>query len=44
MRSREHFPEARGETVLLVPFLAVLVGLLIYFFVVVLPKVKVLPG
>ncbi len=44
MRSRPDVEEARGETLLLVPFVAVLIGLLVYFFVEMLPKVKVLPG
>ena len=34
----------RPETVLLIPFVLVLFGLLVYFFVELLPTVRVLPG
>lgn len=44
MRVRSHAEGRGGETVLLVPILAALVGLLVYLFVVLLPRVRVLPG
>lgn len=44
MRSRAGRGEFRAETLMLVPFLAVVFGLLVYLFVVLLPKVRVLPG
>lgn len=44
MRSRPEFEKVLGETLLLIPFLAVLIGLLVYLFVEMLPKVKVLLG
>jgi len=36
--------EIGPETILLVPFVLVLIGLLIYLFVEILPTVRVLPG
>jgi len=44
MRSRFEADEVRPETLLLVPFVIALFGLLVYFFVELLPKVRVLPG
>lgn len=40
MRSRPEFEEARGETLLLAPLVVVLIGLLVYFFLEMLPTVK----
>jgi hypothetical protein len=44
MSARPHWEETRPETLLLIPFVVVLVGLLVYLFVELLPTVKVLPG
>ena len=44
LRIRQHTEETRPETVLLVPFAVVLIGLLVYFLVEILPRVRGLPG
>jgi len=44
MRTHSDWEEARGETLLLIPFLVVVFGLLVYCFVELLPKVKGLLG
>lgn len=44
MRTREPAEETRPETVLLMPFAIALVGLLVYVFVEILPRVRGLPG
>lgn len=44
MKARQHAAETRPETLLLVPFVIALFGLLAYCFVELLPRVRVLPG
>ena len=44
MSARPHSDAWRPETVLLIPFVLVLIGLLAYFLVELLPTVRVLPG
>ena len=44
MRTQDDQHLIAPETLLLVPFVLVLVGLLLYFFVEILPTVRVLPG
>jgi hypothetical protein len=44
MKPRHQPEETRPETLLLVPFVIALFGLLVYLFVELLPKVRVLPG
>jgi hypothetical protein len=44
MKPRHGIEETRPETLLLVPFVIALFALLVYFFVEMLPKVRVLPG
>ena len=44
MKARQHHDETGPETLLLIPFVLVLVGLLAYLFVEILPTVRVLPG
>jgi hypothetical protein len=43
LRAR-HSDEIGPETILLVPFVLLLIGLLVYLFVEILPTVRVLPG
>ena len=44
MRTHSDWDGARGETLMLIPLLVVVFGLLVYCFVELLPKVKVLLG
>lgn len=44
MTAPHHDSDTRHATVLLVPLVLVLAGLLLYFFVEILPTVRVLPG
>ena len=44
MRTRQHHDETGPETLLLVPVVLVLFGLLVYLLVEILPTVRVLPG
>ena len=44
MSARPQHDVVGPETLLLVPFVLVLVGLLVYLFVEILPRVRVLPG
>ena len=44
MRPRQDQADTAPETLLLFPFVLVLVGLLVYLLVEVLPTVRVLPG
>ena len=44
MRTRHEVDGVRPETILLVPFVIILFGMLWYFLVDMLPKVRVLPG
>ena len=44
MRIRTQVEEIRPETLLLVPLVVILFAALVYFFVELLPKVRVLPG
>ena len=44
MRARTQIEETRPETLLLVPLVIVLLAALAYFFVELLPRVRVLPG
>lgn len=44
MRTSQHHDETGPETLLLVPFVLALVGLLVYLFMEILPTVRVLPG
>lgn len=44
MRARTQIEETRPETLLLFPLVVVLFAVLVYFFVELLPKVRVLPG
>jgi hypothetical protein len=44
MSARPQWDETRPETILLIPFVVVLIGLLVYLFVELLPTVRVLPG
>jgi len=44
LRAPQHHDETGPETLLLVPFVLVLFGLLVFLFVEILPTVRVLPG
>jgi hypothetical protein len=44
MRTHSDWDEARGETLLLIPLVVVVFGLLVYCLVELLPRVKGLPG
>ncbi|HKP28843.1 MAG TPA: hypothetical protein VJU15_05555 [Gemmatimonadales bacterium] len=44
MTARQHHGETGPETLLLVPIVLVLFGLVVYLFVEILPRVRVLPG
>ena len=44
MKSRPDVEVTRPETVLLVPFALILIGLLFYFLLELVPTVRVLPG
>jgi len=44
MSTRNRAEETGPETMLLVPLVLIVFGLLVYFFVELLPKVRVLPG
>ena len=44
MTARQHHDETGPETLLLVPIVLVLFGLVVYLFVEILPRVRVLPG
>jgi hypothetical protein len=44
MKARHDVDGVRPETILLVPFVIILFGMLVYFLVELLPTVRVLPG
>jgi hypothetical protein len=44
MSARTQIEETRPETLLLLPLVVILFAVLVYFFVELLPKVRVLPG
>lgn len=44
MKARRDVDGVRPETILLVPFVIILFGMLVYFLVELLPTVRVLPG